>query len=165
MTPKPRNTSGRPERDYSHRSLIDKLGVKSGLRISVEGISDAGFLRDLRALGADLSVVHAGLNSDLIFFGADSRKALDRLGFLKELIQRAGAIWVVYPKGQQTIREIDVIAAGKAAGLVDNKVVRFSDIPPRCVSSFQLPSAENLRSVKRKQRMSHFGFPLRVQVL
>jgi hypothetical protein len=127
MTSKPRNTPRPPERDYSHRSLLDKLGVKSGLRISVEGISDAGFLQELRALGADLSVDHAGLKSDLIFFGANSRNALDRLGSLKELIQRAGAIWVVYPKGQQTIREIDVIAAGKAAGLVDNKVVRFSD--------------------------------------
>lgn len=127
MTPKPSNTSRRPERDYSHRSLLDKLGVKSGLRISVEGISDDGFLRELGALGTDLSVDHVRLKSDLILFGADSRKALDRLGSLKELIQRAGAIWVVYPKGQQAIREIDAIAAAKAAGLVDNKVVRFSD--------------------------------------
>jgi hypothetical protein len=34
---------------------------------------------------------------------------------------------VVYPKGQNHIREIDVINAGKSAGLTDNKVCRFSD--------------------------------------
>ena len=30
-----------PERDYSHRSLLDKLGVKPGLQISVLGVEDA----------------------------------------------------------------------------------------------------------------------------
>jgi hypothetical protein len=34
---------------------------------------------------------------------------------------------VVYPRGQKHIREADVIAAGKDAGLVDNKVCRFSE--------------------------------------
>jgi hypothetical protein len=41
-------------------------------------------------------------------------------------ICKSGGIWVVYPKGQTHIREIDVINAGKSAGLTDNKVVRFS---------------------------------------
>jgi hypothetical protein len=35
-------------------------------------------------------------------------------------------LWIVYPKGKSEIREIDVLAAGKAAGLVDVKVVAFS---------------------------------------
>ena len=33
---------------------------------------------------------------------------------------------MIYPKGIETIREIDVIEAGRAAGLKDTKVVRFS---------------------------------------
>jgi hypothetical protein len=33
---------------------------------------------------------------------------------------------VIYPKGVQEIREIDVIEAGRAAGLKDTKVVGFS---------------------------------------
>jgi hypothetical protein len=40
---------------------------------------------------------------------------------------RDGAIWVIRPKGVKTITEADVMTAGKAAGLVDTKVVRFSD--------------------------------------
>lgn len=35
--------------------------------------------------------------------------------------------WVVYPKGQRHIREIDVMDAGRSAGLTDNKVCRFSN--------------------------------------
>ena len=38
-----------------------------------------------------------------------------------------GGIWVVSPKGDPTIRDVDVMAAAKAAGLVDVKVARWSD--------------------------------------
>ena len=39
-----------------------------------------------------------------------------------------GAIWVVSKKGKEaTIKDVDVIASAKAVGLVDNKVVGFSD--------------------------------------
>ena len=41
--------------------------------------------------------------------------------------QPDGAIWVVRPKGRQEITEQDTMAAGKAAGLVDVKVVGFSE--------------------------------------
>jgi hypothetical protein len=57
----------------------------------------------------------------------DRRDDLARLKSLKPSIRRAGAIWVVFPKGRKEVREVDVIAAGPSAGLVDNKVVRFSD--------------------------------------
>ncbi len=43
------------------------------------------------------------------------------------LTQENGATWVVFPKGRKDLREADFIRAGVAAGLVDNKVVRFSD--------------------------------------
>jgi hypothetical protein len=58
---------------------------------------------------------------------AENLKALARVRSLVGRIQKNGAIWVVYPKGQKHIREADVIAAGKSAGLTDNKVCRFSD--------------------------------------
>jgi hypothetical protein len=37
-----------------------------------------------------------------------------------------GALWIVRPKGRPEISERAVMAAGKAAGLVDVKVVSFS---------------------------------------
>jgi len=36
-------------------------------------------------------------------------------------------LWVVRPKGTADISDADVIAAGRKAGLVDVKVVRFSE--------------------------------------
>jgi len=116
-----------PERDYSHRLLIDKLGVKAGQRIAVLGVESAEFLTDLIARVPDYSRGKRVDNADLIFFSAEARGDLSRLESLARSIQRNGAIWVVYPKGQSHIREIDVIQAGKAAGLVDNKVCSFSN--------------------------------------
>ncbi len=115
-----------PERDYSHRTLIDKLGVKPGQRIAVLGVEDAEFLRDLAASVPEYSRGNRISNADLIFFSAEAREDLSQLKSLSRSISKSGGIWVVYPRGQKHIREIDVINAGKSAGLTDNKVCRFS---------------------------------------
>jgi hypothetical protein len=52
---------------------------------------------------------------------------LGRLGELELYLTRNGAVWAVFPRGRKDLREVDVIGAGAGAGLVDNKVVRFSD--------------------------------------
>jgi hypothetical protein len=116
-----------PERDYSHRLLIDKLGVKRGQRIAVLGVESVEFLRDLAARVPDYSRGQRIAAADLIFFSAEAAKDLATLKSLAKSMDSNGAIWVVYPKGQNQIREIDVIAAGKASGLTDNKVCRFSE--------------------------------------
>ncbi len=115
-----------PERDYSHRTLAEKLGLKPGQRIAVLGVEDAEFQRDLEAIVPDYSRGNRVGDADLIFFSAEARDDLSKLKSLSRSICKSGGIWVVYPKGQSHIREIDVINAGKSAGLTDNKVVRFS---------------------------------------
>lgn len=116
-----------PERDYSHRTLLDKLGVKPGQNICVLGVSDAAFLKDLGARIPDFARDQRRDAADLIFLGAEDLTTLARLKPLANAIQKNGAVWVVYPKGQKHIREADVMAAGKSAGLTDVKVCRFSE--------------------------------------
>jgi hypothetical protein len=115
-----------PERDYSHRTLAEKLGIKPGQRIAVLGLQEAEFQRDLEAIVPDYSRGTRVSDADMIFFSAESKADLSKLKSLSGSICKSGGIWVVYPKGQTHIREIDVINAGKSAGLTDNKVVRFS---------------------------------------
>jgi hypothetical protein len=122
-TNKPRE----PERDYSHRSLLDKLGVKPGQRIGVLGVEDPVFLKDLADRVPEFVREKPLSGADIILLGAENLKALARVKSLAGAIQKAGAIWIVYPKGQSHIREADVMAAGKSAGLTDNKVCRFSE--------------------------------------
>jgi hypothetical protein len=125
----PRRSSAKaraPERDYSHRLLIDKLGVKPGQKIAVLGVESAEFLTELGTRVPEYSRGKRVAGADLIFFSAEAVAELGQLSSLRRSIQKDGAIWVVYPKGQKHIREIDVINAGKAAGLTDNKVCSFS---------------------------------------
>jgi hypothetical protein len=125
MTPsrkKPRS----PERDYSHRSLLDKLGVKPGQRILILEILDASFLHEIKPFSPKFAETKPSGDLDLIVFGAEEKDVLKHLARLRKSIVKNGGIWVVYPKGKQHIREIDVIAAGKSAGLTDNKVCSFS---------------------------------------
>jgi hypothetical protein len=115
------------ERDYSDRLLIDKLGVKQGQRIAVLGVESAGFLTDLADRVPQYSRDDPVADADLVFFSAESRKDLAQLKSLARSAAKNGAVWVIDPKGQAHIREIDVISAGRSAGLTDNKVCRFSD--------------------------------------
>jgi hypothetical protein len=108
--------------------LLDKLGVKPGSKVAVVDFDDTGFLNLLR--GRTLAVVKGRPRGpvDLVFMGATELKDLKRLAQLKGWIEPNGAIWVVRPKGGRSeIRDTDVIAAGLAAGLVDNKIASFSD--------------------------------------
>jgi hypothetical protein len=108
-------------------SLLDKLGVKPGLRVSVVGIEDREFLDQLSARVDDLTRGRARAGSDLVFVAMSHRSDLPRLDTLRAAIKASGAVWVIWPKGGKEFREDDVRAGGKAAGLVDVKVARFSD--------------------------------------
>jgi len=107
------------------KSVVEKLGVKATHRVSLCGRLPEAFVADLERAGADLSR-RVRKTSDVIFLAASSRDDLSRLPSLKDSLVPNGAIWVVRPKGVATISESDVMGAGRAAGLVDVKVVRLS---------------------------------------
>ena len=115
------------EKIRNPKTLLDKLGVKPDARVSVIGVADEDFRELLRGRVVDVVDGEAGADSDVVFFGAESVRELEQLASLEGSIKRNGAIWVVAPKGGREPREADVLAAGKTAGLVDTKVVRFSD--------------------------------------
>jgi len=98
----------------------DKLGVRPGLTVRLIGEFDAQFLEELK----ETQIVKT--KADLLFLLAADRKALERIPKLISALKAAGALWVVYPKGVPEIREVEVIHAGRAAGLKDVKVASFS---------------------------------------
>ena len=91
------------------KGLLDKLGVKPGMRVAVLGMHDEGFLEQLRARQVELASGEALPEADLLFFGAMEKGALEALAGLRSTIKRNGAIWVVSPKGRKEIREADVM--------------------------------------------------------
>jgi hypothetical protein len=103
-------------------SRLQKLGIKSGMAVRVVGTFDADFLADLEISRVEMTTGRA----DLIFLAVESKSRLARMSRLAPTLNPDGALWVVYPKGGEKIREIDVIHAGRNAELKDVKVASFS---------------------------------------
>ena len=107
------------------RSRLDKLGVKAGQRVAVIDLDDEDFLNELSTRTLPVS---DGDPVDLLFLAADSPEALGRIGAILPRLADRGALWIVSFKGPLLkVRDVDVMAAAKGFGLVDSKVVGFSD--------------------------------------
>ena len=128
------------EKDYSHRTRLEKLGVKPEWRVSVVAVGDPDFVNELRRAVKQVGVGRVLDESDAIFFGAMNAKELTRLATLKRSMTQNGALWVIRPKGRPEISERAVMDAGKVAGLVDVKVISFS--PTHTGEKFVIPVAK-----------------------
>ena len=121
-------------------SRLQKIGVRADWRAAALGITDQEFLNELQAAVGFLSIGRAVKHCDAIFFGASRGQQLTRLPQLRASLKPNGALWVIRPKGRPEISEADVMAAGKAAGLVDVKVVSFS--ATHTAEKFVIPLAD-----------------------
>ncbi len=118
--------------------LLDKLGVRPGMRVAILGAleddDEGAELEDGRPFAdrladrtEDITLGRPRPDTDLVFLAADTPADLAVLGDLRPSLRPAGAIWVVSRKGRAaTLRDVEVMAAARAVDLIDNKVVAFS---------------------------------------
>lgn len=125
------------------KSLLDKLSLKPNMQAAVLGIDDPAFFAQLAGRTVRVTRGRVGRGADVIFLGVGKKQDLRRLVSFAPLLRPDGAIWVVAPRGSTDVRESDVLAAGKPAGLVDVKVVRFSDT--HTAHKFVIPLAARKR--------------------
>ena len=120
------------ERDYSHRDVVDKLGIKPGHAVAFDqaplpvdpalrarAIDKAG-----RPAAADTELV------DVVLIGADASTDVQTiLAKWRKRIDPAGGIWLLTPKRGQPgyIDQTELILAGPSARVVDNKTCSVSD--------------------------------------
>ena len=126
------------DRISNPKSLLDKLGVKPGDSVSLQGPFSADFLADLRQRGAVITHGKSPAPS-WIFLAADSLADLAGVKFAANSLKNSAALWIVYPKGQKSITEHDVRGAGLRCGLTDIKVAGFS--PTHTALKFVIPIA------------------------
>jgi hypothetical protein len=108
------------------KSRIEKLGVKPDAKVSLLRGFDADFLKEISALTKSVSKEKVTTGAECIFFAANSKPELVALTKISKSMKGGAALWIVYPKGQKQITELDVLAAGRKVGLKDVKVVGFS---------------------------------------
>ena len=157
----------KPKREefVSTRTRVEKLGVKQGSDVLLLGIeSDGAFVRELRDAGAGVRTSGAQ-RADMIFATFRHRDDLRRLAGLVGRLHANGVLWTLRPKGSKDLTEAEMMRAGQDAGLVDVKVVSFSDL--LTAEKFVIPlarraahaSAEGSGEVSPKRRRREGGHP------
>jgi len=110
------------------KTRMEKLGVKTGAKVSVVGKFDfdGEFIAELKALKSATGKESAKDAGEWIFLAVSALDELAQVGKITKGLKGAASLWIVYPKGQKTITENDVLSAGRKAGLKDVKVCGFS---------------------------------------
>ncbi|MBX3479553.1 MAG: DUF3052 family protein [Caulobacter sp.] len=105
--------------------LLDKLGVKPGMKVALLDIDDMKFRVELTRR---TQPVNEFSELDILFWAADAPADLERIPELIPMLAPRGALWVVSRKGKAaTLKDVQVMAAARPLGLVDTKVCSFSD--------------------------------------
>ncbi len=108
------------------KGRLDELGVKAGQRTAILNLDDPDFAAELAMRAPPVSAGAGDL--DILFYGADSGAELARLPDLIHELAGRGVLWIVSHKGKAaTLKDTDIMAAARAAGLVDSKVCSFSE--------------------------------------
>lgn len=126
-------------------TLADKLGLtKAGVTTQLVGIDAAGL--------GPITPPEKGDPADVVVYAADTPKHLARLPD----VAAGTALWIVFRKGGAEPTEHDVLAAGRAAGLTDTKVARWSDTHTalRFVPASKSPSKSASKSASKSTSKS-----------
>jgi len=119
------------------KTRAEKLGVKAGTQVRLVGEFDADFVNELKASKSAILRNGGAGSREITFLAVEGERSLAAIAKHAQKTKGAQALWVVYPKGQKEITEVDVISAGRKAGLKDVKVVGFS--PSHTALKFVLP--------------------------
>ncbi len=117
-----------PERDYSHRTAIQKLGIEAGARLEVAGDVGAALRRDVKAaLGRGL--VRAGPIDGALVLVHSAEEGRQVLRRLRPRLRDEGYVWLVTPKRghEGYINQMDLVPAARRIGLIDNKTCSIDD--------------------------------------
>jgi len=115
------------EKIKNPKGLVEKLGVDAEKKVCIIGKLDADLRADLEATGAKIAKSARGKDFDMLFIAASSKKDLEKLAAQRAMIKDDGAIWIVYPKGNEKLTEREVLTAGRTLQLTDNKQVKVSE--------------------------------------
>lgn len=131
------------EKIKNPKALVEKLGLGADKKVAIVGKLDAALRADIDASGAKVAKSARGKDFDVVFLAASTKKDLEKLPDARARIKDDGAIWVVYPKGKEELRERDVLIAGRTLPMTDNKVVKVDEV--LTATKFVVPAAQRKR--------------------
>ena len=116
------------ERDYSHRTAVQKLGVKPEQRVEVIGDVGSGLRRDVKqAVGRGL--VRSGELDGAIVLVESEEEAKEALVRYRARLRDTGYLWVITRKrGHESyLNQMALVPYAKRLGLIDNKTCSIDE--------------------------------------
>jgi hypothetical protein len=116
------------ERDYSHRTAVQKLGVKPAHRVEITGDVGSGLRRDVKqAVGRGL--VRSGELDGAIVLVESEDEAKEALVRYRARLRETGYLWVITRKrGHESyLNQMALVPHAKRLGLIDNKTCSIDD--------------------------------------
>ena len=106
-------------------NLLQKLGVKANIRCFIAGRFSASFRRDLDSAGVQW-VKKVG-DSQLAFLLVKSERELTKIQELSQQMQPKQSIWIVSPKGDDSLPQNQVMSFCRSSQLGPSKVASFDE--------------------------------------
>jgi len=122
------STTKPKEKDYSHRTTVQKLGVKPGERIEVQGDVGTGMRKDVKdASGRGL--VRSGVLDGAIVAIDSIEDAEGVFAAYRPRIKDSGWLWLISRKRghENYLNQMLLVPFGKAHGMIDNKTCSIDD--------------------------------------
>jgi hypothetical protein len=116
------------ERDYTHRTAVQKLGIKPEQRVEVAGDVGSGLRRDVKqAVGRGL--VKSGELDGAIVLVESEDEAKEALVRYRARLRDTGYLWVITRKrGHESyLNQMALVPHAKRLGLIDNKTCSIDD--------------------------------------
>ena len=117
-----------PERDYSHRSTVQKLSVKPDERLEVVGDIGSALRKELReVLGRGF--IKSGELDGAIVLVESLEETVEQLSRLRPRLKDTSYIWLVtWKRGHENyVDQMKLVPCGKALSLIDNKTCSIDD--------------------------------------
>ena len=115
-------------RDYSHRTVIEKLGVGPDQRVEVAGDVGPGLRRDVKeAIGRGL--VKAGELDGAIVLVESDDEAKEALVRYRARLRDTGYLWMITRKRGHDgyLNQMTLVPHAKKLGLIDNKTCSIDE--------------------------------------
>ncbi|MBA2765008.1 MAG: DUF3052 family protein [Thermoleophilaceae bacterium] len=111
-----------PEKDYSHRTVVQKLGIKPDQRIEITGDVGSALRTEVKqALGRGL-VRHGDLDGAIVLVQSldEGHEALLRY---RSRLHDTGYLWLVTRKRghDRYLNQMELVPGAKKLGYIDNK--------------------------------------------
>ena len=116
------------DKDYSHRSAVEKLGVKPDERVEITGDVGPGLRGDVKnTLGRGL--VRAGMLDGAVVMVSSLDEAKEALERYRPRLRDSGYLWLVTRKRghDNYLNQMLLVPFGKRHGLIDNKTCSIDD--------------------------------------